>query len=61
MSGATRARGLSAQLEIVGGGTEGAVLAAWLARSGFRVRVHGVVLSEPDDERRSSNRRRRER
>lgn len=61
MSGASRARGPSAQLEIVGGGTEGAVLAAWLARSGIRVRVHGVVLSDPDEERRTTNRRRRER
>ncbi len=60
MSGATRARGWSAQLEIVGGGTEGAVLAAWLARSGIRVRVHGVVPSDPGEDRRG-NRKRRER
>jgi 2-polyprenyl-6-methoxyphenol hydroxylase-like FAD-dependent oxidoreductase len=60
MSRATRARGPLAQLEIVGGGTEGTVLAAWLARSGIRVRVRGVVLSDPDDTR-TTNRRRRER
>ncbi|MCW5890051.1 MAG: hypothetical protein KIT14_05810 [bacterium] len=61
MRGGNRARGTSAQLEIVGGGAEGTVLAAWLARWGIRVRVHGVVLAGSGEERRTTNRTRRER
>lgn len=60
-NGTTRVRGPAAQLEIVGGGAEGTVLAAWLARSGIRVRVQGVVLNDPGAERRTIDRNRRER